>query len=94
MKAFKSRLRHVVKEKLGRITHEEMAAKTGLRRTSITTWMGDRAFRRLDMQILEPLAKLLDCKVEELYEVVDVEEDIEVELIRVITAVAATPARV
>lgn len=75
MRYFKSKLKKIVSEKMGKsITHEEIAGITGVRRQTITTWMGDRPFRRLDMAVLEPLAEWLEVNTEDLYEVVDVAE--------------------
>lgn len=75
MLAFRSKLKEVVQKKYGKITHEQIAAATGItRRPTITMWMGGRLFRRLDMDMLEPLAAWLECRPEDLYEIVEVDE--------------------
>ncbi|MBZ0310437.1 MAG: helix-turn-helix transcriptional regulator [Anaerolineae bacterium] len=58
-----------------KLTHEKIAEITGIRRPTITKWMGKRLFRQLDMGTVEPMAKWLDCHPEDLYEVVEVEDE-------------------
>lgn len=75
MKAFKSRLRELVAKKYGYMTHEQIAEAAGItRRVTVTRWMSDKPLLQLNMKVLEPLADFLECRVEDLYEVVDVDD--------------------
>lgn len=76
-KAFKSNFKQLVRTKYGEaMTQREMSKRSGLREASISRWMRDDfLFSKLDMTILEPLAAFLDCDIEDLFEVVETEED-------------------
>lgn len=77
MLAFRSKMKEVVEKKYGKMTHEQIAAATGIgRRPTITVWMSGRLFRRLDMDILEPVSAWLECDPSELYEIVRVDEEV------------------
>jgi transcriptional regulator with XRE-family HTH domain len=73
MRYFRSKLKEKVHARYGKAipTHEEIAGVTGIRRGTVGQWMSDRLFRRLDMDILEPMAEWLECDTEDLYEVVE-----------------------
>lgn len=71
---YRSKIKEVIYDKHGKLTHEQIAKITKLQRPTITIWMSDRLFRRLDMDILEPIANWLECRPEDLYEIVEVDE--------------------
>lgn len=73
-KAFKSRLKELVEQKYGHMTHEEIAKQTGIHRPTITLWMGDRPFALLKIEFLQRLARFLECEINDLYEVIDVDD--------------------
>lgn len=75
MKAFRSRLKKVVAQKKGRMTHEQIAAAAGItRRETVTRWMSSKPMLQLNMRVLEPLANFLECKVEDLYEIIEIDD--------------------
>lgn len=57
-----------------RITHQEIADATGIRRPTISAWMNWSVMQRLDADVVGRLAKYLNCKPEDLYEWVEDEE--------------------
>ncbi len=71
---FKSKIKPLIYQKHKQLSHEAIADLTGVNRPTITKWMGNRLFRRLDMDILESLANWLECHPEDLYEIVEVDE--------------------
>lgn len=75
MKAFRSRLKQIVAEKHGYLTHEQIASGAGLRRPTVTAWMSDRPFVVLRMDFVSKLADLLECDVEELYEIIETDDE-------------------
>jgi Cro/C1-type HTH DNA-binding domain len=71
---YKSRLKILVAEKYGKLTHDEISKRTGVQRPTITAWMGNRLFRQTNLNVLEPIARWLECRPEALYEIVEVED--------------------
>ena len=80
MKAFKSNLKDAVTKYKGHKTHEQISEETGIRRVTITRWMNNKPFQRLDIRVLNPLSTWLGCEIEDLYEVVDVAEESDPEM--------------
>ncbi len=72
---YKSRLKEMVYRKFGNLTHEEISERAGVNRPTVTRWMGDRLFRQVRMEFVEPLARWLDCNPADLYEIVEVNEE-------------------
>ena len=54
-----------------KITHDELARATDIRRPTITAWMNWATFKRLDADIVGRLADYFGCSPSELYEWVD-----------------------
>jgi DNA-binding Xre family transcriptional regulator len=61
-------------EKIPRISHREIARQTSIRQATVSEWMNWGVFKRLDADVVERLAKYLDCSPAELYEWIEDEQ--------------------
>lgn len=57
-----------------RITQIEIAHATGISPHTISRWMEPTPFKRIEADIVEPLLRYLDCKLDDLVEVVRINE--------------------
>lgn len=71
---YRSKLKELVTSRYGKLTHDEISRRTGVNRPTITAWMGGRLFRQTNLNVLEPIAKWLECRPEDLYEIIEVDE--------------------
>ena len=71
---YKSKLKELVIKKYGKMTHDAISKQTGVHRPTITAWMGGRLFRQTNLNVLEPIARWLECRPEDLYEIIEVDE--------------------
>jgi transcriptional regulator with XRE-family HTH domain len=75
-KVVKSNLKQLITAKFGYLTHEEIAAKSGVSRPIVTHWMGDRTIAQINTDTVGKFAKWLNCDEKDLYEYVEVEAEL------------------
>lgn len=64
-----------------RITQQEIADATGIRRPTLSAWMSWGSFKRLDAEVVGRLAEYLNCDPNELVEWIEDEQGHEVAVI-------------
>lgn len=74
---YRSLLRKRIIQKYGHmLEHEEITRRSGVPRSTVTKWLNDnRRFRHVRLHVVESLAKWLECRPEDLYELVEANGD-------------------
>ena len=73
---FKSKLKELVENKYGNLTQAEISRRTGVRRRTVANWLDeDFIFTKLDLVVARPFAAFLGCKVLDLVEEAEIEEE-------------------